>query len=96
MAFKNKIGLRIAKFIVEQTVSILLVQSCVFLIENPDTRAENQRGINCTDRSRNLVGWYAVSHRHSKKTCSGLMKTGLNNVLMPTLYNVVNSIEQSC
>ena len=67
MPFKNKIGLRIAKFIVEQTVSILLVQSCVVLIENPETRAENQRGINCTDRARNLVGWYAVSHHHSKK-----------------------------
>ena len=33
---------------------------------------------------------------HSKKrtTCSGLMKTGLNNVLLPTLFKVVNNIEQ--
>ena len=31
---------------------------------------------------------------HSKKrtTCSGLMKTGLNNVLQPTLFKVVNNI----
>ena len=27
-------------------------------------------------------------------TCSGLMKTGLNNVLLPTLFNVVNNIEK--
>jgi hypothetical protein len=25
-----------------------------------------------------------------------LMKTGLNNVLLPTLFTVVNNIEQSC
>ena len=35
---------------------------------------------------------------HSKKrtTCSGLMKTGLNNVVLPTLFNVVNNIVQHC
>ena len=33
---------------------------------------------------------------HSKKrtTCSGLMKTALNNVLLPTLFKVVNNTEQ--
>ena len=33
---------------------------------------------------------------HNKKctTCSGLMKTALNNVLLPTLFNVVNNIVQ--
>ena len=33
---------------------------------------------------------------HSKKrtTCSGLMKTGLNNVVLPTLFKVVNNTEQ--
>ena len=33
---------------------------------------------------------------HSKKrtTCSGLMKTALNNVGLPTLFNVVNNTEQ--
>ena len=33
---------------------------------------------------------------HSKKrtTCSGLMKTALNNVLLPTLFKVVNYTEQ--
>ena len=33
---------------------------------------------------------------HSKKrtTCSGLMKTGLNNVVLPTLFEVVNNTEQ--
>ena len=35
---------------------------------------------------------------HSKKrtTCSGLMKTALNNVLLPTLFKVVNNIVQHC
>ena len=33
---------------------------------------------------------------HSKKrtTCFGLMKTALNNVLLPTLFKVVNNTEQ--
>ena len=33
---------------------------------------------------------------HSKKrtTCSGLMKTALNNVVLPTLFKVVNNTEQ--
>ena len=33
---------------------------------------------------------------HSKKrtTCSGLMKTGLNIVVLPTLFKVVNNTEQ--
>ena len=33
---------------------------------------------------------------HSKKrtTCSGLMKTALNNVVLPTLFKVVNNIVQ--
>ena len=33
---------------------------------------------------------------HSKKrtTCSGLMKTALNNVLLPTLFKVINNTEQ--
>ena len=41
------------------------------------------------------VLWYGL---HSKKhtTCSGLMKTALNNVVLPTLFNVVNNIVQHC
>ena len=37
-------------------------------------------------------------HVHSKKrtTCSGLMKTALNNVLLPTLFKAVNNIVQHC
>ena len=33
---------------------------------------------------------------HSKKrtTCSGLMKTALNNVVLPTLFKIVNNTEQ--
>ena len=33
---------------------------------------------------------------HSKKqtTCSGLMKTGLNNVVLPTLFKVVNILNK--
>ena len=33
---------------------------------------------------------------HSRKhtTCSGLMKTTLNNVVLPTLFKVVNNTEQ--
>ena len=35
---------------------------------------------------------------HSKKrtTCSGLMETALNNVVLPTVFNVVNNIVQHC
>ena len=36
------------------------------------------------------------SRLHSKKrtTCSDLMKTGLKDVLLPTLFKVVNNTEQ--
>ena len=39
-----------------------------------------------------------ITRIHSKKrtTCSGLMKTALNNVLLPTLFKVVNNIVQHC
>ena len=37
------------------------------------------------------------SHSQPKRSaCSGLMKTALNNVLLPTLFNVVNNIVQYC
>ena len=41
---------------------------------------------------------YLSSNIHRKKwtTCSGLMKTAMNNVLLPTLFNVVNNIVQHC
>ena len=36
------------------------------------------------------------SIQQKRTTCSGRMKTGLNNVLLPTLFNVVNNIVQHC
>ena len=42
--------------------------------------------------------WDIFYELHSKKwtTCSGLAKTALNNVLLPTLLKVVNNIVQHC
>ena len=39
---------------------------------------------------------FVMNEVHSKKrtTCSGLVKTALNNVLLPTLFKVVNNTEQ--
>ena len=46
----------------------------------------------------NMLIWsiFCLSHMHSKKrtTCSGLIKTGLKKVLLPTLFKVVNNTEQ--
>ena len=45
-----------------------------------------------------LAGMYvelatlSIIHSENRTTCSGLLKTGLNNVLMPTLFNVVNNL----
>ena len=36
----------------------------------------------------------SMLHSQKRTTCSGLMKTALSNVLLPTLFNVVNSTEQ--
>ena len=33
-------------------------------------------------------------HFKKRTTCSGLMKTALNNVVLPTLFKVVNNTEQ--
>ena len=35
-----------------------------------------------------------VLHSKKRTTCSGLMKTALNNVLLPTLFKVVNNTKQ--
>ena len=35
-------------------------------------------------------------HSEKRTTCLGLMKTALNNVVLPTLFNVVNNIVQHC
>ena len=35
-------------------------------------------------------------HRKNRTTCSGLLKTILNNVRLPTLFNAVNNIVQYC
>ena len=35
-------------------------------------------------------------HGKKRTSCSGLMKTALNNVVLPTLFNVVNNIVQHC
>ena len=35
-------------------------------------------------------------HSQNRRTCSGLLKAGLNNVLLPKLFNVVNNIVQHC
>ena len=45
---------------------------------------------------RVLNGWVFELLLHSKKACSGLMKTALNNVVLPTLFNVVNNVVQHC
>ena len=37
-----------------------------------------------------------IVHSKNRTTCSGLLKTALNNVLLPTLFNVVNNIVQHC
>ena len=33
-------------------------------------------------------------HGQKRTTCSGLMRTALNNVLLPTLFEVLNNTEQ--
>ena len=37
---------------------------------------------------------FRVVHSKKRTTCSGLMKTALNNVLLTTLFKVVNNTEQ--
>ena len=43
----------------------------------------------------NLDTLYTL-HGKKRTTCSGLMKTALNNVVLPILFNVVNNIVQHC
>ena len=43
-----------------------------------------------------LRGAQRLQHSKNRTTCSGLLKTALNNVLLPTLFNVVNNIVQHC
>jgi hypothetical protein len=50
----------------------------------------------CTD---NLIGDFinkTFIYTRQKNDQVALMKTGLNNALLPTLFTVVNNIEQYC
>ena len=44
----------------------------------------------------NIVQKKFCLHGKKRTTCSGLMKTALNNAVLPTLFNVVNNIAQHC
>ena len=47
--------------------------------------------------SQLFLAWISTCvHSKKRTTCSGLMKTALNNVVLPTLFNVVNNIVQHC
>ena len=46
------------------------------------------------DQTNRLFLTTAPVHSKKRTTCSGLMKTGLTNVLLPTLFKVVNNTEQ--
>ena len=50
----------------------------------------------CSSRVEYVIMHYSVNVDITCKhtTCSGLMKTALNNVVLPTLFKVVNSTEQ--
>ena len=52
----------------------------------------------CNKLLTTLIKLFIFARVHSQKrtTCSGLMKTGSNNVVLPTLFNVVNNIVQHC
>ena len=39
--------------------------------------------------------WFTL-HSQNHTTCVGLLKTALNNILLPTLFDVVNNIVQHC
>ena len=43
-----------------------------------------------------VVHFFLCTAKNAQPSCSGLMKTGLNNVVLPTLFNVVNNIIQHC
>ena len=43
-----------------------------------------------------MTGGHFLLHSKKRTTCSGLMKTALNNVVLLTLFNVVNNIVQHC
>ena len=45
---------------------------------------------------QNRLCVFCCVHGKKRTTCSGLMKTVLNNVVLPTLFNVVNNIVQHC
>ena len=47
---------------------------------------------NTTDLSK----WKHRAHSKKRTTCSYLMETALNNVLLPTLFKVFNNIVQHC
>ena len=56
-----------------------------------DSWAKQQEKIEMELRPREQPG---LLHSKKRTTWSGLMKTALNNVVLPTLFKVVNNTEQ--
>ena len=58
------------------------------------------RSVNTVELANALVGrkhkTFTRIHSKNRTTGSGLLKTALNNVLLPTLFNVVKNIVQHC
>ena len=56
------------------------------------------RSVNTVELANALVGGkhktFTRIHSKNRTTCSGLLETALNNVLLPTLFNGVNNIFQ--
>ena len=51
---------------------------------------------NCLQVGFKVANFLPRVPSQKRTTCSGLMKTALNNVVLPTLFNVVNNIDQHC
>ena len=79
------------------------------ILERINQKVVEATGVNQWKNTQAVLEWYKNipnknNHSfisfdvHSKRrtTCSGLMKTALNNVVLPTLFNVVNNIVQHC
>ena len=60
------------------------------------TQATSLMALNCKCRRFDWFPPWSGIHSKKRTTCSGLMKTALNNAVLPILFNVFNTIVQHC
>ena len=86
--------------IVTPDCELIQAQQCwtilLIIVDNIEQCGQAQHCSHLFSSTLNKLCIFCCVHGKKSTTCSGLMKTALNNAVLSTLFNVVNNIVQHC